>query len=167
MDFNTIQFSLSEEAFLLKSLNEVTKVWARASGKANFNLSVQDGQAHLQLGFQLGLPHNYHLPPPPRPSAQRYKGSVRRERDRLRAAEHQARLSASPTSTLKVAVPATPPLPASTSSNTPTRAAPATVKSPTTGSVVPSPCSTPSSTAVSASSTTKLIAAASVATALQ
>ena len=130
MDFNTIQFSLSEEAFLLKSLNEVTKVWARASGKAIFNLSVQDGQAHFQLGFQLGLPDNHHLPPPPR--VPRYKGPVRQERGRKRAAEHQARLTASSTLNSKVAVPASSQLPASTSSNTPARAAPATVKSPTT-----------------------------------
>ena len=131
MNFDTIHFNLSEEAFLLKSLNEVTKVWARASGKASFNLSVNDGQAQLQLGFQLGLPNDYHLPPP-RPATPRYKGSVRKERDRLPAAEHQARLSAASSLNSKLA-------------------APATVESPSTASVVPPPCPTPSSTAVPAS----------------
>ena len=92
MSFNSIPFSLSEEAFILNSLSEVTKVWARATGKATFNFSVQDGQAHLQLGFQLGMPGDPHLPPHP-PSLPKAKTSFRRERDRLRAAEHQERLN--------------------------------------------------------------------------
>ena len=150
MDFDTIHFSLSEEAFLLNSLQEVTKVWARASGKANFNLSVQDGQAHLQLGFQLGLPDDYHLPPPPGAFVPKYKGSVRKERDRQRAAEHQARLRATSTLDSEIVVPASPQTHSSKSSN---RAAPATSKS-TTASVVPIASSTTSPTAVSASSTT-------------
>ena len=95
MTNNSTQFSLSEEAFLLNSLREVTKVWASQSGKASFNFSVQDGQAHLQLGFQLGLPGDHHLPPS-EVSSPRYKGSVRKQRDRMRAAEHQARLKTPP-----------------------------------------------------------------------
>ena len=76
---NTFPFSLSEEAFLLDSLREVTKVWGRASGKASFNLSIEDGQANLHLGFQLGLPGDLHLPLPHHdPSPPKYKGSVRR-----------------------------------------------------------------------------------------
>ena len=94
MSCNSIPFSLSEEAFLLNSLHEVTKVWARATGKATFNLSVQDGQAHLQLGFQLGMPGDPHLPPH-QPSKPRFKTSVRKERDRVRAAEHQAKIKIS------------------------------------------------------------------------
>ena len=94
MSCNSIPFSLSEEAFLLNSLHEVTKVWARATGKATFNLSVQDGQAHLQLGFQLGMPGDPHLPPY-QPSKPRFKTSVRKERDRVRAAEHQAKIKIS------------------------------------------------------------------------
>ena len=90
MSCNSIPFSLSEEAFLLNSLSEVTKVWARSTGKATFNFSVQDGQAHLQLGFQLGMPGDPHLPPHP-PCLPKTKTSIRRERDRQRAAEHQAK----------------------------------------------------------------------------
>ena len=93
-------FSLSEEAFLLKSLSEVTKVWASATGKATFNFSVQEGQAHLQLGFQLGRPGNHHLPPQP-PGSNKTKTSFRKERDRLRAAEHQARKEVVPTTVPK------------------------------------------------------------------
>ena len=108
MNNDTTPFSLSEEAFLFNSLREVTKVWARASGKATFNFSVQDGQAHLQLGFQLGLPRDPHIPSQQHHqniSSPRRKGSARKEHDRERAAQHQARLKAS-TSTSKLAVPA-------------------------------------------------------------
>ena len=54
-------FSLSEEAFLLRSLKEVVLVWTRGSGQASFNLTVEDGRANLQLGFQLGSPSDSHL----------------------------------------------------------------------------------------------------------
>ena len=111
MNTNSTSFNLSEEAFLLSSLREVTKVWARSSGKANFNFSVPDGQAHLQIGFHLGLPQDHHLPPQQHdhdPSSQhRYKGSVRIERDRARAAKHQASLKAKSASNSNVAVSAT------------------------------------------------------------
>ena len=103
---------MSEEAFLLKSLREVTRVWARASGQANFNLSIEDDQAHLQLGFQLGLPGDPHIPPsssPPTPP--RFKSSVRKERDRLRAAEHQAKLLATHNSSSNIAVSASESVP--------------------------------------------------------
>ena len=106
MNLNSIPFSLSEEAFLLNSLSEVTKVWARSTGKATFNFSVQDGQAHLQLGFQLGMPGDPHLPPHP-PCLPKTKTSIRRERDRIRAAEHQEKLKS--TKIPKVVVSATIP----------------------------------------------------------
>ena len=108
MSFNRIPFTLSEEAFLLNSLHEVTKVWASATGKATFNLSVQDGQAHLQLGFQLGMPGDHHLQPH---QPRNQKTTLRKERDRQRAAEHQAKQAD------KVVVPTT--LPTSSVSETP------------------------------------------------
>ena len=98
-----MNFSISEEAFILRSLKEVVNVWARGSGQATFSLTVEDGMADLKLGFQLGLPTDVHLPnqvPPPSlrtnftPEARHYQGRKktpsRRRRDLARAAQHRA-----------------------------------------------------------------------------
>ena len=102
-------FNLTEEAFLLSSLHEVVKVWARGSGQASFNLDINDGAANLKLCFQLGHPCEPHYDPgvqhnQPRPHfipqhqdqevgrKKRHKGPARREKDRARAAAFQARL---------------------------------------------------------------------------
>ena len=75
--FNTnTPFNLSEEAFLLTSIREVIKVWSH-HGQANFNLSVKDGKADLQLGFQLGHPGDPHLDK----EHQRYKSPAKKEKD--------------------------------------------------------------------------------------
>ena len=97
----------------------------------------------------MGLPTDQHLPPYART---RYKGSVRKERDRHRAAEHQARLSATSTLTPEVAVTVTPQSQPNTSSNTSLAAVPASTKSTTTVPVVsiPSPSTSANSTAASA-----------------
>ena len=96
-------FNLSEEAFILSSLNEVVRVWARGYGQASFNLNIKDGVADLQLGFQLGHPADphlhqqsephHHLPPEHHPNRKkkRRKGPARRESDRVRAEQHRAR----------------------------------------------------------------------------
>ena len=62
----TTYFSLSEEAFVLSSLKEVAKVWAKGTGFAIFNLDIADGFANLQLGFSLGRPTdpNLHITSP-------------------------------------------------------------------------------------------------------
>ena len=90
-------FSLSEEAFLLRSLREVVNVWANGSGHATFNLNINNGSADLKLGFQLGQPSEPHLHPqqqpffcPMAPLNIRRKSPSQRRRDRLRAARHQA-----------------------------------------------------------------------------
>jgi hypothetical protein len=93
-------FSLTEEAFLLRSLREVVNVWASGSGQATFNLNISNGSADLNLGFQLGLPTESHLNPqhhqhepvfcPKTPMSNRRKSPSQRRRDRLRAAKHQA-----------------------------------------------------------------------------
>ena len=104
----------TEEAFLLCSLHEVMKVWAKGSGQAKFDLSICDGKADLSLNFKLGDPEDQHcdplnptLPPdhdhqegqyedhdgqePLRPVPEpRHKSQARRERNRLRAARHRA-----------------------------------------------------------------------------
>jgi hypothetical protein len=94
-------FSQTEEAFLLRSLKEVVNVWARGHGQASLNLSVKNGFAELNLGFQLGHPADPHYlpthdppvhpePVPQQPKQPRRRGPGRCERDRARAAKHQA-----------------------------------------------------------------------------
>ena len=97
-------FSLTEEAFLLSSLNEVVKVWARGTGQASFDLNISDGVAELKLGFKLGHPSEPHChPPAPAHQPQeelhqhhrrRQKAAGRRVRDQQRAQQHQAGLQA-------------------------------------------------------------------------
>ena len=73
MKTSSSTFSLTEEAFLLQSLHEIVKIWARGVGKASFSLDVHDGKANLNLGIQLGHPSEQHYDPgdqpkPPPPS---------------------------------------------------------------------------------------------------
>ena len=95
--FNTsTPFNLSEEAFLLNSIKEVIKVWSH-HGQASFNLSVKDGNTDLRLGFQLGLPGDHHLPANQQRDKEhqqppRYKSPAKKEKDKARAANHQALL---------------------------------------------------------------------------
>ena len=93
MNRNIINFSMTEEAFLLSSLKEVVKVWGTGISNASFNFTVENGKGCLQLGFQLGLPHELHGHPQGHP---RRKCPARRERDRKRAAAFQARVRAQP-----------------------------------------------------------------------
>lgn len=97
-----------EEAFLLRSLQEVVKVWASGNGNADFNLKIENGTAELKLAFRLGHPGDAHVVPPQQHQQQphhdhhqepqlhrrrlRRKGAARREKDRARAARHQAGL---------------------------------------------------------------------------
>ena len=90
MDTNGASFFNSEEAFLLKCLHEVVLVWKRGTGQANFSFIVKDGKPDLQLGFQLGQPGEPHLHPPTQ-IKRRIKSVKQRQRDRDRAASHQAR----------------------------------------------------------------------------
>ena len=97
-------FNHTEEAFLLSSLHEVVKVWARGSGQANFGLNVSNGSAELNLSFTLGHPSDLHHVPPqfnhPNPDQDQEqhskkkkmgrKTAARRERDRARAQAYQA-----------------------------------------------------------------------------
>ena len=106
---NTTTFSYTEEAFLLSSLHEVVKVWARGSGQASFDLRINSGIAELNLGFQLGHPASLHCDhPPPQPPGpppcphheahgqvpdhprhrRRNRGPARRKRNRLCAEMH-------------------------------------------------------------------------------
>ena len=97
--------SFTEEAFLFSSFQEADKVWRKGSGQATFSLQIDDGKAELQLSFKLGQPCDLHFEPYV-PLVQdhdhdyvgqpcrhhRRKGPARREKDRLRAVKHQARI---------------------------------------------------------------------------
>ena len=129
MKTSSSNFSLTEEEFLLNSLHEIVKIWARGSGKASFSLDVSDGQANLSLRFQLGHPGDQHYDPGahlhhhhPHDQQQddvqqkrRHKGPKRRAKDRARAAAHQARLQseAADPARLVTAAPAVVKLPCS------------------------------------------------------
>ena len=86
---NSSSFSYTEEAFLLRSLQEVVMVWKRGIGQANFNLQVKDGKSDIQLSFQLGQPGEPHLYPPDQKKV-RFKTAKQRQRDNVRAAAYQA-----------------------------------------------------------------------------
>ena len=67
-------------------------VWQRVSCRATYYLQIKDGQANLQLSFQLGKLDDHHLPAPtPRTKS---KGERQKERDRERAAAHHSRYTA-------------------------------------------------------------------------
>ena len=104
--------SFTEEAFLLSSLQEVVRVWARGFGSANFSFQVSDGGAELNLSFPMGRPSDPHVLPVQPPSVpdqhhqdsmpavlpvlqkkrrRKQKSANRRERDRQRAQDFQAK----------------------------------------------------------------------------
>ena len=95
-----IPYSISEEAFLLSCVQEVIKVWS-INGQAYMSISMKDGHAVVNLGFQLGYPKHAHVPSQQQvqPQFSKYKSPARKEKDRARAAAHHAKLQKSvPTS---------------------------------------------------------------------
>ena len=68
-------------------------VWHRGTGQASYNLTIKDGQADLQLSFQLGKPEDRHLPLPSQRTRTKVKGQKQKQRDCARAAAHHARLA--------------------------------------------------------------------------
>ena len=103
---------------MLRSLQEVVKVWKKVSSQASFSLDVKDGAATLQLSFQLSSPedvHSEHADQPgtdlpndhchvhreTHPSWRRHKGPARQQKDRARAAAYRAsRLQAADTAAI-------------------------------------------------------------------
>ena len=92
MNRTNYNYSFTEEAFLLSSLYEVVKVWARGTGQASFDLNIVDGVAEVKLGFKLGRPSEphchepapvHHHPPGEQQQhhRRRHKAAGRRERD--------------------------------------------------------------------------------------
>ena len=106
----TSSFSLDKRNFLHKQLDEIIRLWARASGQGSFSFTVNDGTPELQFGIQLGfedapLQEAHHHPqqlPHNQQSPVKWHGQARRERDRLRAARHQAAKTAAAVSAAKV-----------------------------------------------------------------
>ena len=106
----TSSFSLDKRNFLHKQLDEIIRLWARASGQGSFSFTVNDGTPELQFGIQLGfedapLQEAHHHPqqlPHNQQSPVKWRGQARRERDRLRAARHQAAKTAAAVSAAKV-----------------------------------------------------------------
>ena len=102
-----MNFSTTEEAFVLSSLKEFVKVWG-SGRQANFNLECRNGLACIKLNFYLGPPasphsgYQQHQPPPFQPQPPRRRnGTARKQKNLERAKAHHAKLaaaSAGPTS---------------------------------------------------------------------
>ena len=94
-----IMFNQTEEDFLLSCVQEIFKVWS-SQGKADLNISVNNGQAAVHLDFQLGGPNQLHARGQHKQEEayslpRKYKSPVKKEKDRVRAAEHQRKLKQS------------------------------------------------------------------------
>ena len=92
-------FNQTEEDFLLSCVQEVFKVWS-SHGKADLNISVNNGQAAVHLDLQLREPNQlhtcgHHKQEKAYPLPWKYKSPVKKEKDRVRAAEHQRKLKQS------------------------------------------------------------------------
>ena len=89
--------SRTNSHFLGASVQEFLQIWA-LSGDATLNLTTSGGQANIEFKCTLGHPGAPHtLPPsappsapPPAPHRPRHRGPAEREKNRLRAARHQA-----------------------------------------------------------------------------
>ena len=88
----------SNSQFLGASVNEFIQIWA-LGGDANLNLSTNGGRTTVSFNCTIGPPGAPHfLPPspapapaaPPPPHRPRHRGPSEKERNRLRAARHQA-----------------------------------------------------------------------------
>ena len=92
--------SRSNSQFVVASVQEFMNVWA-LGGEASLKLTSSGGAATVSFNCSLGHPgalHSVPLPshpphpphPPPPPHRPRHRGPSERERNRLRAARHQA-----------------------------------------------------------------------------
>ena len=100
--------------FLTASVNEFISVWA-LQGNASLSLTTSNGKANVSFNCTLGHPSAPHSLPPFLPSSPphhqpRHRGPSERERNRERAARHQATMArpASPVTPLPSTAPARP-----------------------------------------------------------
>ena len=107
--------------FVIASVNEFINIWT-LGGSASLSLTTKDGQATVEFNCTLGKPDAPHslpvsLPSSPPRRQPRYRGPAEKEKNRQRAARHQAaRAMASPASPSSATGPVTPPSPSSTAS---------------------------------------------------
>ena len=132
-------FSHQKRHFLLNKLEELIKVWASGSGHGCFNFTVRDGIPSLKCELQLSMEDiggldSVHHQQPDQVRHPRRRGPARQERDKLRAAKHQAALASCAAVSAEIAVDS------------------AAVHSATTSSVSSTP--NPSTTSVASSQTT-------------
>ena len=89
-------FSLSKRDFLHQKLDELLRVWARASGQGSFYLTVADGFPDFQFAIYLDFddvsapeanlhPHNH-----PQHHKRKPRGPAQQAKNRKRAADYQA-----------------------------------------------------------------------------
>ena len=95
-----MNFSNTEESFVLSSLNEFVKVWG-SGGQSNLSLECRDGLACIKLSFNLGHPTSPHKkftqysnPAPAQHPIRRRNGPARQLKNIERAKAHKARLVA-------------------------------------------------------------------------
>ena len=155
----------SNSQFLAASVTEFVTVWA-LGGNASLNLSTSGGITTVGFNCTLGHPSAPHiLPPPPSsltpappPPKPRHRGPAEREKNRLRAARHQAaqtaRTTASASSASSENVPVTmlsssPEVPTSGTSSTTDPVTIPNTQSPTVNSDPVSTVTVCSSTAAS------------------
>ena len=96
-----MNFTNTEEAFVLSSLNEFVKVWG-SGGQSNLNLECRNGFACIKLSFNLGHPTSPHLNSPQyfspaKQPTRRRNGPARKLKNIERAKAHHARLVAAAT----------------------------------------------------------------------
>ena len=89
-------FSLSKRDFLHQKLDELLRVWARASGQGNFYLTVADGSPDFQFAIQLDFDDasapeaNFHPHNHPQHHVRKPRGPAQQAKNRKRAADYQA-----------------------------------------------------------------------------
>ena len=118
-----MNFSNTEESFVLSSLKEFVKAWG-SGNHAYFNLECKNGSACIQLSFNLGHPGetHHHGPHQPHFQTQHQKkscGPARQKRNNERAKAHQAKLAAASATLSTPSLPSPPPA-ASASPSRPT-----------------------------------------------
>ena len=83
--------SRTNSQFVAASLTEFLSVWSM-NGEANLNLATKGGNLDIQFSLSLGNPGAPFSPSPPAPPPYkaRHRGPAQKERNRARAARHQA-----------------------------------------------------------------------------